>query len=134
MRLLFVYYLVFKVTPLINSVPYFKTPTRLDSIRTKRTVSFKAGLPLLRSQALGINWGTGQMGCLSPSVVLTKFQPKAPWGFRSAMQETWVRSLGQEDPLEKGMATHTPGILAWIIPWTEATIHGVTKSQTRLSY
>ena len=33
-----------------------------------------------------------------------------------AMQETWVWSLGQEDPLEKGMATHTPGILAWIIP------------------
>ena len=35
-----------------------------------------------------------------------------------AMQETWVRSLGQEDPLEKGRATHS-GILAWKIPWTE---------------
>ena len=35
-----------------------------------------------------------------------------------AMWETWVRSLGQEDPLEKGMATHS-GILAWKIPWTE---------------
>ena len=34
------------------------------------------------------------------------------------MQETWVRSLGWEDPLEKGMATH-PSILAWRIPWTE---------------
>ena len=34
------------------------------------------------------------------------------------MQETWVRSLGQEDPLEKGMATHS-SILAWRIPWTE---------------
>ena len=33
-------------------------------------------------------------------------------------QETQVRSLGQEDPLEKGMATH-PSILAWRIPWTE---------------
>ena len=32
-----------------------------------------------------------------------------------AMQETWVRSLGQEDPLKKGMATHS-GILAWRIP------------------
>ena len=30
----------------------------------------------------------------------------------------WVRSLGQEDPLEKGMATHS-SILAWRIPWTE---------------
>ena len=36
----------------------------------------------------------------------------------SAMQETWVRSLGQEDPLEEGMATHS-SVLAWRIPWTE---------------
>ena len=36
----------------------------------------------------------------------------------SAMQETWVRFLGQEDPLEKGMATHC-SILAWRIPWSE---------------
>ena len=35
-----------------------------------------------------------------------------------AMRETWVRSLGQEDPLEKGMATYS-SILAWKIPWTE---------------
>ena len=35
-----------------------------------------------------------------------------------AMQENWVRSLGQEDPLEKGIATHS-SILAWRIPWTE---------------
>ena len=35
-----------------------------------------------------------------------------------AMWETWVRSLGQEDPLEKGMDTHS-SILAWRIPWTE---------------
>ena len=34
------------------------------------------------------------------------------------MQETWVQSLGWEDPLEKGMATHS-NILAWRIPWTE---------------
>ena len=34
------------------------------------------------------------------------------------MQETWVQSLGQKDPLEKGMATHS-SILAWRIPWTE---------------
>ena len=34
-----------------------------------------------------------------------------------AMLETWVRSLGQEDPLEKGKATHS-SILAWRIPWT----------------
>ena len=34
------------------------------------------------------------------------------------MQETWVPSLGQEDPLEEEMATHS-SILAWEIPWTE---------------
>ena len=36
----------------------------------------------------------------------------------SAMQETWVRSLGQEDPPEKGMATHSSS-LVWTIPWSE---------------
>ena len=50
-----------------------------------------------------------------------------------AVQETWVPPLGWEDPLEKGMATHS-SILAWKIPWTEepggATVHGVIKSQT----
>ena len=35
-----------------------------------------------------------------------------------AMRETWVRSLGWEDPLEESMATHS-SILAWRIPWTE---------------
>ena len=35
-----------------------------------------------------------------------------------AIQKTWVQSLSQEDPLEKGMATHY-SILAWRIPWTE---------------
>ena len=34
-----------------------------------------------------------------------------------AMQQTWVRSLGWEDPLEEGMATHS-SILAWRVPWT----------------
>ena len=35
-----------------------------------------------------------------------------------AMRETWVQSLGQEDPLEKEMATHS-SIIAWRTPWTE---------------
>ena len=83
------------------------------------------------------------------------------WGFpvaqmvknMPAMQETGVQSLGWEDPLEKGMATHS-NILAWRILWTEepgelqsmglqrirhnwvtntTPIHGVAKSRTRLS-
>ena len=50
----------------------------------------------------------------------------------SFVQETWDQSLVQEDPLGKGMATHSK-ILAWRIPWTEEpgkTVHGVAKSQT----
>ena len=55
---------------------------------------------------------------------------------RPAMQETQVQSLGLEDPLEKGMATHS-SILAQKIPQTEEpgglhTVHWVAKSQTRL--
>ena len=46
------------------------------------------------------------------------------------MQETWVQSLSQEDPLEEEMATHS-SILAWEIPWTrgaqQAAVHGVTQ-------
>ena len=53
-----------------------------------------------------------------------------------AMQETWVQSLGQEDLLEEGMATHS-SILAWRILWTERSLVGpspwVAKSQTWLS-
>ena len=45
-----------------------------------------------------------------------------------AMWETWVQSLGWEDPLEKEKATHS-SILAWRIPWT-ITVHGVAKSRT----
>ena len=50
------------------------------------------------------------------------------------MQETCIRSLGQEDPLEKEMATHS-SVLAWRIPWTEEpgglhTVHEVAKSRT----
>ena len=53
-----------------------------------------------------------------------------------AMQETWVQSLGWEDPLGEGMATHS-SILAWRIPmdrgsW-QATVHGVHKSLTQIT-
>ena len=45
--------------------------------------------------------------------------PMAQWvKNRPVMLEIWVRSLGQEDPLEKGTATHS-SLLAWRIPWTE---------------
>ena len=52
------------------------------------------------------------------------------------MQETWVWSLGWEDPLEEGMATHS-SVLSWRVPtvkqaW-QAAAHGVAQSRTRLS-
>ena len=50
----------------------------------------------------------------------------------STMWETWVRSLGWEDLLEKEMAIHS-SIIAWKIPWTEEPgrlVHGVAKSRT----
>ena len=52
------------------------------------------------------------------------------------MQETWVQSLGWEDPLEEGTATHS-SIFTWRIPmdrgaW-QAIVHGVANSQTQLS-
>ena len=50
-----------------------------------------------------------------------------------AMQETWVQSLDQEDPLKEGMATHS-SILAWRIPMDRgawwATVHRITESDT----
>ena len=53
-----------------------------------------------------------------------------------AIGETWVQSLGWEDPLEKGMATHS-SIPAWRVPMDRGawrvTDHGVAKGQTRLS-
>ena len=53
-----------------------------------------------------------------------------------AMWDTWVQSLGWDDPLEEGMAAHS-SILAWRIPMDRgawwATVHGITKSQTQLS-
>ena len=50
------------------------------------------------------------------------------------LKETQVQSLGQEDPLEEDMATHS-GVLAWRIPWGEAwwtTVHRVAQSWTQL--
>ena len=51
----------------------------------------------------------------------------------SAVQETWIQILGWEDPLEKGLATHS-SVLAWEIPWTEEPCGpqsiGLQKCQT----
>ena len=72
------------------------------------------------------SWGRNLRGSLVAQMV------KNP----PAMQETWVPSLGWEDPLEEGMATYS-SLLAWRITmdrgaW-QATVHGVIKSRTQLS-
>ena len=61
----------------------------------------------------------------TPRTIVAQLVKKPP-----AMQETSVRSLGWEDPLAKGKATHS-SILAWRIPWT--TVQGIEKSWTQLS-
>ena len=54
--------------------------------------------------------------CVTHTLTVLGF-PGGSAGKESAMRETWVRSLGWEDPLEKGKATHS-SILAWRIPRT----------------
>ena len=55
---------------------------------------------------------------LASLVVQLVKNPPAMQEYLPMMQETWVQSLGWEDPLEKEMATHS-SILVWEIPWTE---------------
>ena len=83
------------------------------------------GLPSMGLHRVGHDWSDLAAAAAGGSVV------KNP----SAMQETRVPSLSQEDPLERGMVTHS-SILAWRIPmdrgaW-QATVHEVTKCQTWL--
>ena len=56
--------------------------------------------------------GPGEAGPIIGASLIAQLVKNPP-----AMRETWVRSLGWEDPLEKGKATHS-SILAWRIPWT----------------
>ena len=77
-------------------------------------------------------YGAGAFVCYGPFSLLSfSLMVKNP----PAMQEMWVQSLGQKDPVEKELTTHS-SILAWEIPWAEVLgrlVHGVAKSQTRLS-
>ena len=81
-----------------------------------RTVSAGGAKPSIRQ----LGWGAASLAAQT-----VKNLPAKP--------ETWVQSLGAEDPLEKGMATHT-SILAWRIPMDRqawwATVHEVVQSQT----
>ena len=91
----------------------------------------KQGIGLISGQMQGsgcqdLSWDIMRLG----DFLVTQKVKNLP-----AMQEIWVESLGQEDPVEKGMATHS-SIHAWRIPWTEepgAPDRGVQKNWTRLN-
>ena len=85
--------------PLVNSHLSFRTPFKV----TNSLLAFQTKAPILSSN--GSNFHS----------LVTQTIKNLP-----AIQKTQVLSLGQEDPLEKGMATHS-SILAWRIPWTEET-------------
>ena len=72
-------------------------------------ISFVRKFELSGPQASG-QWVVGGHAEISPMAQQVKNPP--------ATQETWIQSLGQEDPLEKEIATHSR-ILAWKTPWTE---------------
>ena len=74
-------------------------------------------------QTATVKLGGGFPGGSAGKIVLPTMQE---------LQETWVRSLDKEDPLEEGMETHS-SIFAWRIPWTEEpgrlhTVHRIAKS------
>ena len=62
-----------------------------------------------------MEWGGGIRGMIIPETQTKGFPGGSDSKESPAVQETWVQSLGWEDPLEEGMATHS-SILAWRIP------------------
>ena len=66
----------------------------------------------------------GRVNCSTRASLVAQTVKNLP-----AMQETQIQCLDQEDPLEKGMATH-PSTLPWRIPWTEEPGHGAENSRT----
>ena len=96
----------------VDSLPLSHLGSPTENYSGLQIITPKGGgrtscLFISRTSCLFINFPSALMGFPDSSV---KNQP--------AMQETQVRSLGQEDPLEEEMATHS-SILGWEIPWTE---------------
>ena len=89
------------------------------------------GLPSMGSHRVRHDWIDLTAAAAAAMSLMAQMVKNMP-----AIQETWVQFQGQEDPLEKGMATYS-SILAWRIPWIagawQATVHGVIKSWTWLS-
>ena len=76
-------------------------------------------------KGVGVNWKPGT-DIYTPLYMKQGFSGGSGGKESTAIQETLVQFLGQKDPLQKEMATHS-SILASEIPWTEATVHGVTR-------
>ena len=105
--------------PITESLSF---PGSYDGIESAYSVGGPSSIPRLgRSPGEGIGYLL-QYSWASLVAQLVKNLP--------AMWKTWVQSLGWEDPLKKGRATHS-NILAWRIPWT--AVHRFAKSRTRLS-
>ena len=116
-----------KVVPAEDSRPNLKAlmyirpnnKRKLHDFEPVRTVSIGGAKPSIRE----LGWGAASLAAQT-----VKNIPAKP--------ETWVQSLGAEDPLEEGMVTHASA-LAWRIPMDRrawrATVHGVTKNRTGLN-
>ena len=87
--------------------------TQTQIIRTPEGGTQESAFHKLPRWCKEVGWGVG-IALSDVNVCVNLYLVKNP----PAMQETQVQSLGWEDPLEKGMATHS-SILAWRIPWTE---------------
>ena len=85
-------------------------------------------LQIINKNDLHIQFGKKGIGPPSQRASLIAPLVKNPL----TMQETWVRSLGWEDPLEKGKATHS-SILAWRVPWTSPWGRKESGTTERLS-
>ena len=94
---------------LVSDAQQSDSVTHIHISRRTAGVVVSCKIPILATQ-VQFPGGTGHV---LPSLVVPMVKKNLP-----AMQETWVRSLGWEDLLEKGVATHS-SILAWEIPWTE---------------
>ena len=111
----------------------------VENLRAKTNFSY-----IIYLAALGLSCSTGDLSCSMGNLVpCPGIEPWAPYIGASlvaqtvknlpAMQETWIQSLGDEDPLEKEMATNS-SILAWKIPWKEEPTRLQSMGSQRVGY
>ena len=115
---IFAWCIIYKSSRLLTSLVIFLLSSLLalcNIIGCLLYIGFHSGSPFrLFSKSYEFCFKDGRVKTFVPSSSLVAQRVKR----LPEMQETWVWSLGQEDPLEKEMATHS-STLAWEIPWTE---------------